>query len=245
VEAQLREDKSPEQISGILHKEGHAVTLSPEAIYHYVWEEKRKGGTWCLHLRNQGRKYQKRGNGNKTRGVIPNRVGIEQRPPVVEERSRIGDFEIDLVLGKNQTTPILTIVERKSGFALLRKLPSKEAHTTAEQLADALLPIKQDVHTITSDNGKEFALHQQIAKVLEADYYFATPYHSWERGTNENYNRLLRQYFPKKTSFEHITEEDLKAVQDKLNHRERKRLGYLSPIQYLHSLLLTKVAFAT
>lgn len=245
VEDQLREDKSPEQISGIMRKEQCSFTISHEAIYQYVWEDKSKGGTLCRHLRNQGRRYQKRGNSKSSRGVIANRVGIEQRPDVVDQRKRIGDFEIDLVIGKNHKNPILTIVERKSGFALLRKLPSKEAEVTAEQLTNALLPIKEYVHTITSDNGKEFAKHELVAQALDASFYFATPYHSWERGTNENYNRLLRQYFPKKTSFEHITDEELKSVQNKLNNRERKRLGFLSPSKYLQSLLLTKVAFAT
>ena len=245
VEEQLREDKSPEQISGIMRTEQRSCTISHEAIYRHVWEDKSKGGTLCRHLRNQGRRYQKRGNSKNSRGVIPNRTGIEQRPKVVDQRKRIGDFEIDLVIGKNHKNPILTIVERKSGYALLRKLPSKEAETTAEQLLDALLPIKDHVHTLTSDNGKEFAKHELVSQALDAQFYFATPYHSWERGTNENYNRLLRQYFPKKTSFEHITDEELKAIQNKLNNRERKRLGFLSPSKYLQSLLLTKVAFAT
>lgn len=245
VERQLRDDKSPEQISGIMRKEKHDLTVSHEAIYQYIWEDKKKGGTLCLHLRNQGRRYQKRGNSKNSRGTIANRVGIEHRPKEVEERKRFGDFEIDLVIGKNHKCPILTIVERKSGFALLRKLPSKEAQVTAEQLVDALLPIKEYVHTITSDNGKEFAKHELVAKALNASFYFANPYHSWERGANENYNRLLRQYFPKKTSFEHISHEQLLAVQHKLNTRERKRLGFISPMQYLHALFLTKVAFTT
>ena len=150
-----------------------------------------------------------------------------------------------MVIGKNHKSAILTIVERKSGFALLRKLPSKEAAVTAEQLVEALLPIKEYVHTITSDNGKEFAQHELVAKALDTSFFFATPYHSWERGVNENYNRLLRQYFPKKTSFDHITDEQLLAVQNKLNNRERKRLGFLSPIKYLQTSLLTKIAFTT
>lgn len=245
VEEQLREDKSPEQINGIMRKEQYEMTISHESIYQYVWEDKRKGGTLCKHLRNQGRRYQKRGNSKSSRGVIPNRIGIEQRPKVVEERKRIGDFEVDLVIGKNHKNPILSIVERKSGFALLRRLPSKEADVTATQLIEALIPIKDYVHTITSDNGKEFAQHESVSKALDTSFYFARPYHSWERGSNENYNRLLRQYLPKGTSFEHITDEQLKAVQDKLNNRERKRLGFVSPINYLQSLFLTKVAFTT
>lgn len=245
VVTQLQEQKSPEQISGIMHKDQHAMLISHEAIYQYIWKDKRKGGKLSEHLRNKGRKYQKRSKSKATRGLIPNRVGIEQRPAIVEERKRVGDFEIDLVLGKNHQYPILTIVERKSGFALLRKLSSKESTTTAQQLIDALLPIKEHIHTITSDNGKEFAQHETVAQALNAAYYFAKPYHSWQRGSNENYNRLLRQYFPKKTAFDNITQEQLLKVQNKLNNRERKRLGFLSPIQYLHHLLLTKVAFTT
>jgi len=245
VDKQLREDKSPEQIIGIMRNEEHSLTLSHETIYQYIWKDKRAGGELYKHLRNQGRRYQKRGNSKNSRGVIPNRIGIEQRPEVVDQRSRVGDFEIDLIIGKNHKNAILTIVERKSGFALLRKLPSKEAAITAEQLVDALMPIKEHVHTITSDNGKEFAKHEFVAKALDTSFYFATPYHSWERGVNENYNRLVRQYFPKKTSFDNITEEQLLTVQNKLNNRERKRLGFVSPIKYLQSLLLNKVAFTT
>lgn len=245
VEKQLQDDKSPEQISGVMRNEQHGLTISHEAIYQYVWEDKRKGGMLCKHLRNQGRRYQKRGNKKGNRGIIPNRVGIEQRPKIVEQRKRFGDFEVDLVIGQNHKAPILSIVERKTGFALIRKLPSKEAEVTAQHLIDALLPIKDYVHTITSDNGKEFAKHELVSKALKAEFYFANPYHSWERGANENYNRLLRQYFPKKTSFEHISNEKLRDVQNKLNNRERKRLGFISPIKYLHTLLLTKVAFTT
>jgi IS30 family transposase len=179
VEEQLREDKSPEQIIGIMCKEEHSSTLSHETIYQHIWEDKSTGGELYKHLRNQGRRYQKRGNSKNSRGVIPNRIGIEQRPEIVDQRGRVGDFEIDLVIGKNHKNAILTIVERKSGFALLRKLPSKEAAITAEQLVDALLPIKEYVHTITSDNGKEFAKHELVAKNLETSFYFATPYHSW------------------------------------------------------------------
>ena len=245
VDNQLLEDKSPEQISGIMRKEEHALSISHETIYQYIWKDKSNGGELYKHLRNQGRRYQKRGNTNNNRGVIPNRIGIEQRPEIVEQRGRVGDFEIDLVIGRNHKNAILTIVERKSGFALLRKLPSKEAAVTAEQLVEALLPIKEYVHTITSDNGKEFAKHELVAKTLDASFYFATPYHSWERGVNENYNRLLRQYFPKKTCFDDITEEQMLIVQNKINNRERKRLGFVSPIKYLQSLFLTKVAFRT
>jgi len=245
VEQQLQAWKSPEQISGIMCKEKHAMLISHEAIYQYIWKDKRKGGTLSKCLRNKGRKYQKRGNKKAGRGLIPNRVDIDLRPKIVEKRKRVGDFEVDLVLGKNHEHAILSIVERKSGFALLRKLSSKESDATAQQILDALLPIKEHVYTITSDNGKEFAQHQTVAHALQANFFFAKPYHSWQRGSNENYNRLLRQYFPKKSDFTSITNEQLRYAQNQLNNRQRKRLGFLSPIQYLYSLFLTKVAFAT
>jgi len=245
VIGQRQEDKSPEQINGIMKKEGFSATLSHEAIYQFVWADKAKGGKLCQHLRNKGRRYQKRGSKKQSRGVISGRVDIDKRPSVVDQRKRFGDFEVDLVIGKNHRCPLLTIVDRKTGYALVRKLASKKAEPTAEQMIKALMPIKDQGHTITSDNGKEFAQHAQVPKALNAQFYFAKPYHSWQRGSNENYNRLLRQYFPKSRSFKDISNEQVHIIQDKLNNRERKRLNFLSPVQYLRDLFLTKVAFRT
>lgn len=245
VKEQLQDDKSPEQIAGIMKLRAMKETLSHESIYQYVWEDKRNGGTLHKHLRNRGRRYRKRGGLKDSRGVIADRISIEHRPAVVDKKSRVGDLEIDLVIGRNHKQAILTVVERKSGIAWLRKLPGKSAQAVEEQLIDILLPIQDYVYTITSDNGKEFAHHKTIAEKLQAQFYFARPYHSWQRGCNENYNRLLRQYFPKKSDFTTITQQQLLVIQHKINSRERKRLGFLSPLQYLHKHSLTKVAFRT
>ena len=245
VLSELKSDKSPEQITGIMKLRKMDSILSHERIYQYIWEDKQKGGLLYKHLRNKGRRYRKRGNLKDSRGIISDRVFIDERPVIVDKKERIGDIEIDLVIGKHHKQAILTVVERKSGMAWLRKLKNKSAQGVEEKLIEILLPIRKYIHTITSDNGKEFSRHKTIAKKLLAQFYFAHPYHSWERGCNENYNRLLRQYFPKKTDFSTITEDQLEAIQLKINTRERKRLGYLSPIQYLHINLLTKVAFRT
>ncbi len=221
------------------------IKVSHQIIYQHLWRDKGKGGSLHKHLRNQGRRYRKRGSSKDNRGIISGRTGIENRPAIVDQKARVGDVEIDLVIGKNHKHPILTVVERKSGMAWLRKVADKSADAVEKELLHILLPLKDCIYTITSDNGKEFANHQSIAQKLTAGYFFARPYHSWERGCNENYNRLLRQYLPKKTDFNEITNQQLLDIQNKLNNRERKRLGYISPISYLKKHSLTKVAFAT
>lgn len=245
VKAQLEQDKSPEQISGIMKVNKMEQQVSHECIYQYVWDDKIGGGHLHEHLRNRGRRYRKRGAQKDNRGIIRDRVSIEKRPDIVERRDRVGDLEIDLVVGKNHSSPLLTVVERKSGMAWVRKLGDKSAASVEEKLMEILLPINNYVYTITSDNGKEFAYHKSIAEKLGADFFFARPYHSWERGCNENYNRLLRQYFPKKTDFTDITDAQILQVQERLNNRERKRLGFISPFQYLQKLLINNVAFKT
>jgi len=245
VEREIRNDKSPEQIHGVMRRENRPVTVSHESIYRYIWADKRRGGTLHTHLRNRGRRYRKRGGSKGKRGVIPNRTGIEKRPEAVDLRGRPGDWEIDLVIGLGHKSPLLTIVDRATGYGIIRKLDSKEAEHTAGKVVEALTPFKQWSHTVTSDNGREFAKHETVAEGLGIAYYFANPYHSWERGSNENFNRLVRQYFPKKTDFSTITDEEVRRVQDKLNNRERKRLDFVSPNQYLCNLSLTKVAFGT
>ncbi len=240
----LKQDYSPEQIVGLCEQKGLEM-VSHETIYQYIWADKRKGGTLYLHLRNQGKKYQNRGAKKAGRGVIPNRVDIDQRPAIVDEKQRFGDLEIDLVIGKNHQGALLTIVDRVTSVVWISKLEGKDSSEVSKALIAKLLPLKGVIHTITSDNGKEFSEHQTIAKALECEYYFAKPYHSWERGANENMNGLIRQYFPKKSSFEDITDQDVKYVQDKLNARPRKKHNFSSPIEFLnYKFGLAKVAFA-
>lgn len=246
TEELLREDYSPEQIVGVLKQQGEA-SVSHERIYKHIWANKKEGGELYKHLRNRGKRYRKRGAIKDRRGQIPDKVGIENRPEIVDEKTRIGDLEIDLVIGKNHKKAILTVNDRATGKAKIALLESKTAAEVKEKLEKMLKEWKPFLKTITSDNGKEFALHKDIAKSLEIDYYFARPYHSWERGANENFNGLLRQYFPKKYDFNLITPQDIENVENKLNNRPRKRFGYLTPNQvYLQSIINHgQVAFIT
>jgi len=246
VEHLIEKDYSPEQIVGTAMLEGKPC-VSIERIYQHIWQDKRKGGTLYTHLRTQGKRYRKRGASKDKRGQIPDRVSIEKRPKVVDEKLRVGDLEIDLVIGKNHKKAILTINDRATGKAKIALLKSKSAEEVKEKTLEILKGWKFFLKTITSDNGKEFTLHKDIAAGLEIDYFFARPYHSWERGANENFNGLLRQYFPKGYDFNLITEERLKYVEDKLNNRPRKRFGFLSPNQVFLQAINNdgKVAFIT
>ena len=243
VERLLEEDYSPEQIVGTLIKQGKEC-VSAERIYQHVWADKKSKGNLHTHLRRQGRKYRKRGAKKDFRGIITNRVSIDQRPSAVEERSRFGDLEVDLILGKNHKQAILTINDRASGVLKMKKLKSKEAKVVTIAINELLNGWIPYIHTITSDNGKEFAEHELVAQTLYIDYYFAHPYHSWERGANENLNGLIRQYFRKGSDFTSINEQRIKEIELKLNNRPRKRFGYETPTFVMNQLLFNpEVAF--
>ena len=227
VEQLLRQDWSPEQIAGYL-KLYKQPTVSHERIYLYVYADKRRGGTLHRHLRSQ-KKQRKRYSGYLRRGQIPNRTSIDKRPKIVTNKGRFGDWEADTIIGARHKGGILSVVERKSKLVRLRKLQSKAAAEMRYTSVELLGPLAAKVHTITVDNGKEFCEHEQIAKQLQARIYFAHPYASWERGLNENTNGLVRQYFPKKYDFSQITNEALQRVEDLLNNRPRKTLGYRTP----------------
>jgi IS30 family transposase len=245
VDTWLLEDYSPEQIAGRAKLDG-VDCVSHERIYQYVWQDKKAKGCLFNHLRRKGRKYRKRGAAKDSRGIIKGRVDISQRPAIVDEKVRFGDLEIDTVIGKNHQGAILTINERVSSFLWMAKLNGKNADELAIKTIEILEPQMNWLHTITGDNGKEFAEHKKIAGGINIDFYFARPYHSWERGANENMNGLIRQYFLKGSSFESITNKDIEYVQFKLNNRPRKKLGFLSPIEFLSLKLPNqKVAFIT
>jgi IS30 family transposase len=227
VERLLRQDWSPEQITGRLKLE-QQPTVSHECIYLYVYAEKRRGGTLHRHLRSQ-KKQRKRYSGYLRRGQIPNRTSIDQRPQIVASKSRFGDWEADTIVGARHKGGILSVVERKSKLTRLRKLATKGAAEMKDNAIGLLAPLAARVHTITVDNGKEFCEHELIAAGLQARLYFAHPYSSWERGLNENTNGLVRQYFPKKYEFAKISDQDLQQVEDLLNNRPRKTLGYRTP----------------
>lgn len=214
---------SPEQISG------HA-DISPETVYQRIYADKRAGGLLWKQLRCQKLRKKRYGKMDR-RGMIPNRLSIEDRPSIVETRSRIGDWEADTIIGRQHRQAIVSIVDRKSGYTLIRKVERKTSEAVSQAMVGLLAPHRKQVHTITSDNGREFAGHEEIAKKLDADFYFAHPYSSWERGTNENTNGLIRQYFPKNRDFTTITQQEIDTAMERLNNRPRKRLGYLTPNQ--------------
>jgi len=244
VKKLLKADLSPEQIAGRSKLEGKEM-VSHETIYQWIWADKRKSGELYKLLRRQGRKYSKRGSKNAGRGFIPNRVDIDQRSNIVDQKERFGDLEIDTIIGKNHKGAILTINDRATSRAWIRKLSGKEAIPLAKKTASALRKVKHLIHTITADNGKEFAKHEEIAQKLEINFYFCKPYHSWERGANENTNGLIRQYIPKGTDFSEITDKQIKWIENKLNNRPRKRLGYLTPNEKFKQIInQNSVAFA-
>ena len=244
VEAGLHQFLSPEQIVGLANKENRAC-VSSERIYEHIWADKKTGGALHTFLRTKGKKYRKRGALKDQRGQIVNRVSIEERPAEVEKRERFGDLEIDTIIGKDHQGAILTINDRATGYLKMKKVASKEAEGVKQAALDLLAEWKGEIHTITADNGKEFAQHQQLSQVLGINFYFAHPYHSWERGSNENLNGLIRQFIPKKTDFSQLSDQFVQEVQDILNRRPRKRFDYESPEQKLKNLFTQKVAFVT
>jgi IS30 family transposase len=239
----LLEDLSPEQIVGRALKD-NVPCVSIETIYKLIWNDKEQGGRLYTHLRNQGKMYRKRGVSKDKRGQIVGRIGIESRPVEVDEKQRFGDLEIDLVIGKDHKGALLTINDRATGMLQMKKIESKDAEIVKNATIELLENWMPLLHTITSDNGKEFAKHRTIAKELEIEYYFANPYCSWERGANENLNGLIRQYFPKGSDFSLITAEQVEMVIEKLNNRPRKRHQFNSPKEVYLQKLNNNQAFA-
>lgn len=238
IDSLLLEGWSPEQIHGRLTADGEDM-VSHETIYKYVYEDKRlkhKGKQLSKHLRRKGRKYASRGNQYRSRGVIAGRVDIEQRPAIADRKERFGDLEGDTIIGKNHKGAILTIIDRRTGFLWMSKLSGKEASPLATKTVEMLASIKGIIHTLTVDNGKEFAKHADFAGQLEIDVYFAHPYHSWERGANENTNGLIRQYIPKGSDFSEVSDDYIAEVQRILNNRPRKRLGFRTPLEVAREL---------
>jgi IS30 family transposase len=220
-------DWSPEQISGYLRKE-QLLLVSHEWIYQHIYQDKRENGALWKHLRCQ-KKRRKRYGSYEKRGQIPERVWIDERPLMVEQRDRLGDWEADTIISKGKQKAIVTLTERKTRMTLLKKVEDRTAETIKQAMIDLLCPFADQTLTITCDNGKEFSEHTAIAEALDAKVYFAHPQAAWERGSNENANGLVRQYFPKGTNFSNLTEQDIERVMLRLNHRPRKCLGFSSP----------------
>jgi IS30 family transposase len=221
------EQWSPEQIKGYCDK-NNIEMVSHERIYQYIREDKLSGGDMYKFLRHK-LKHRNRPVSGKHQ-VIKNKISIEDRPDIINNKERFGDWEIDLIVGGNNKGAMVTIVERKTAMIMIRKLKDgKNADSLADTVIDMLLPYKDSVKSITSDNGSEFARHEKIAQKLQANFYFAHPYSSWERGLSEYSNKLIRQYIPKKSNFDNFEEEFIKQVQYKINRRPRKNLNFNTP----------------
>jgi IS30 family transposase len=241
IEEFLYQDFSPEQVCGFLART-HNLRISHETVYRYVLANKARGGTLYRYLRHAHKKRKKRYGSYDHRGQIKGRVSIDERPAIVNARGRIGDWEIDTIIGKQHKGALLTLVERKTKFTLIRKLEKKQAELVAKATINLLKPYEEKVCTITADNGQEFAHHEYIKKHLKTTVYFAHPYHAWERGLCENTNGLIRQYFPKGMSFVTITDEHVQVAMNRLNNRPRKTLGYKTPNEVFFQAVIKQAA---
>ena len=228
---------SPEQIASKLQ-------VSHESVYLHVYANKAAGGDLHKNLRSQKPRRKRHLCGRDRRGQIPNRRPICERPAHIELRKQVGHWEGDTVIGAAHKQAIVTLVERKSGYALLVKVPHKSAHLVGRAIEDKFKDLGSRVKTLTVDNGKEFADHQAIDRAVGIQTYFADPYCSWQRGSNENFNGLLRQYIPKRRRLETVTDEELTMIQNRINHRPRKRLGFKTPHEVFHASL-NRVALRT
>ena len=238
AEEKLRQGWTPEIICERARLEGRAHVCK-ETVYKHVYADAANGGNLWTHLPRAKRKRTRRcpRQDGRRRGVIPGRRGIETRPAEVELRIKVGHWEGDLVVGKNATGYLVTLVERVTRFALVGWSPSKEADAVALVIVDLFTRARIPIDGITFDNGKEFARHQLIARELHADVFFARPYHSWERGTNENTNGLIRRIYPKEASFAALGGEDLRRIDTFLNDRPRKCLGWMTPREEMEAHL--------
>jgi IS30 family transposase len=228
---------SPEQIASQL-------PISHETVYQHVYADKAQGGTLWKHLRCQKQKRKRYAGGRDRRGQIPNRRPLSERPLHIEARRQVGHWECDTVIGASHKGAVVTMVERKSGYAVMAKVEKKTSELVSSAIVDKLQPMAARVKTLTFDNGKEFAGHAHIDQQLQSTAYFARPFASWERGSNENLNGLLRQYVPKKRAMSTVSDEEIRMIQNRLNNRPRKRLGFKTPAEVFHQSL-KRVALRT
>ena len=227
---------SPDVISGEL-KLKHKISVSENTIYRYIQYDKQMEGTLYKLLPHRGKPYNKRQSVSQ-RVKIVGRIGIEERPTVADLKQEPGHFEIDTIFGLEQKSFLLTVVDKANKALIIRKLPNKRAETVVSAFRDIVGSTFHEFKTITSDNGSEFAQHSQIAEMTGADFYFARPYHSWERGLNEHTNGLIRRFYPKGTDFNLVSDEDIARLEHILNTRGRASLGYKSPNEVFMEHLL-------
>jgi IS30 family transposase len=224
----LKQQWSPDQIAGWLRRT-RRLTISHETIYRYVWDDKQRGGDLYVQLRQAGKKRRKRYGAYDSRGRLAGKRHITERPPGAHNRSRVGHLEGDTVMGSFDKHCIITLVDRKTGYVMIGKLKNRTVVETNRRAIELINNAARRVRTLTFDNGPEFHGHQELEAQTGATVFFATPYHSWERGTSENTNGLIRQYLPNRHSMAALTQDDCDAIANKINNRPRKRLGYRSP----------------
>lgn len=232
IEKKIALQHSPEQIAQRMKIDPDWLgpTVSHERIYQHIWQNKAVGGKLYKNLRIAGTKQRrKRRNSRDMRGTIKNRVGIEKRPPIVERKTRFGDWEGDTVVGKNHQGALVTLVDRKSKLTLIDKVDRYTAKAVEDSIVRLMETLPRRNFTLTVDNGKEFASHEAVRDALKMRVYFADPYSAWQRGLNENTNGLIRQYVPKGSEVRGLSKDDIAEITEKLNNRPRKALDYLTP----------------
>jgi transposase, IS30 family len=230
VDDLLRRQWSPEQVAGRLRREGRLL-ISHETIYRHVWGDKKAGGRLYTHLRGARKRRRKRYGSYDSRGRLAGKRPISERPPEVEARESVGHWEADTVLGTGSKDCVLTLVERKTGLALIGKLADRTKESFSRRAVRLIRRHAGAFMTVTADNGTEMHGYQSIERLTGATFYFARPYHSWERGSNENTNGLIRQYLPRGQSMAGLTQHRCNAIADQLNTRPRKRLGFKTPLE--------------
>ena len=236
ISENIKREWSPDQIKGRLKSKGLSMVCAT-TIYSFIQEDKASGGDLYKHLRHR-KAYKRRTGSLEARGQIIGRISIEERPSIVDKKIRIGDWEADTVIGKSHKGVLVTLADRVSKKTLIACVPSKHAEIVKDAIIKLLKSEKAYLHTITFDNGKEFAYHAKLKKALGADSYFAHPYCSWERGLNENHNGLIRQYLPKGMELNKVTQREIRAIQNKLNNRPRKLLDYKTPNEVYDAMRL-------
>ena len=239
AETRIKEGWTPEIIGERARLEGRPWVCK-ETIYKHIYADAKAGGTLWMHLPRAKRKRRRRcpRQEGRGRGCIPNQRKIDTRPAEVETRQSVGNWEGDLINGAHETGNLVTLVERNTRFSLIGRTDSKEAEEVAHTIIAQFEALPQAVRvSLTLDNGKEFARHEEIAMKARLDVFFARPYHSWERGTNENTNGLIRRLYPKKSSFAEIGEAEIKRIDTFLNDRPRKCLGWMTPREKMTAFL--------
>jgi len=231
----IRRCWSPEQAAGALRNSGQ-LRISHETIYRHIWADLKHGGHLHRYLRCAIKQRRKRYRSYDSRGRLAGKCMIQQRPAFIERRRQLGHWEIDTVLGKGSRHCIVSLVERKSGYLQIAKLRARNVEQTTAGTIELISRYPDRFRTITADNGTEFHGYTTIEKVTGVRFYFATPHHAWERGTNENTNGLIRQYLPKGTSMARLTQQECDAIAKELNTRPRKRHGYKTPEQIFFNL---------